>query len=48
MILKAKEISDDNFNDNTDNVDDWFKDPELESILDALQCELINIIGIFK
>ena len=48
MIWKAKEISEDNFNDNAESTDDWFKDPELESILDALQCELINIIGIFK
>jgi len=48
MIFKATEISDDNFNDKADNVNDWFKDPELESILDAIQCELINIIGIFK
>ena len=48
MMNACRELQDKNYNDNANDPNDWFKDDELASLLDAVEMELINIYQLFK
>lgn len=47
MMNACRELQDKNYNDNANDPNDWFKDDELASLLDAVEMELINIYQLF-